>query len=65
MKEVRRVGQSREGVRRNGNEREGRKDRSKFRKRNYSVQTASREAGNGSKFGFGSNIIMVTIVKSL
>lgn len=28
-------------------------------------KTASREAGNGSKFGFASNIIMVTIVKSL
>lgn len=57
--------QSREGVRRNGNEREGRKDWSKFRKSNYSVETAGREAGNGSRFGFGSNIIMVTIVKSL
>lgn len=50
-------------VRRNGNEREGRKDPSKFRKRNYSIEMISRGAGNGSKFV--SNIIMIPIVKSL
>lgn len=55
--------QIRGGVKRNGNEGERRKDWNKFRKRYYSIETTSRGAGSGSKFG--SNIIMVPVVKSL